>query len=1021
MGSKLAELKQILMEIFQFDQADLDFGIYRIMNQKRDEISGFLDNQLLPQVQAAFSQYQATDKAHLQKELDEVKESLQAYGVAPEQAPKYIELKEKLDNAVDVQALENEVYSHLANFFRRYYSNGDFLSLRRYKDGVYAIPYEGEEVKLHWANADQYYIKTTEHLRDYTFVLADGRRVHFKLTDASAEQDNNKATNGKERRFKLLEDEPLVEESGELYIRFTYQPAENGEKQADLNAGAIQRILTGPGFDQWRRELAALQPTEKKPNRTLLDKQLNEYTAKNTFDYFIHKDLGSFLRRELDFYIKNEIMFLDDLDTENEVRLEQYIDKIKVVKKIGHKIIAFLEQLENFQKKLWLKKKFVVDANYCVTLDKVPEELYLEIIANQAQIDEWKRFFAIEEITGDLINPGYTEPLTVEFLKANPYLVLDTVFFSREFKERLLASFDNLEESTDGLLVHSENFQALNLLMERYREQVKCIYIDPPYNTGNDDFLYKDNFQHSSWLAMMTDRLFLAKEILTEFGVLFVSCDDTELAILKIVLMDIYGKENYIESLIWKKRATAPNDRIIGNNHEYIVTVCKDSPSVKLYLQPRPEEIDYSYKNPDNDPRGTWKASDLSANGKGGRLVESCVFPIVNPYNNKEYWPPKNKCWLYNKEKVDSFIEEGRIGFRQNSGAPFLKRYLSEVRHGVTLPTIIDDGGFSLDSAKQIREIFGDDVVEFPKPVQLMQKILTTGTSHLDLSLDFFAGSGTTAHAVINLNRNDGGNRKYILVEMAEYFDTVMKPRIQKIIYSEDWKEGMPVSRKGTSQMFKYIHLESYEDTLNNLKLRRSQEQLTILNKYPNIKEDYLLSYMLDVESKGSASLLNLDRFTDPFNYRMKISRRQETKECVVDLVETFNYLLGLKVEKFGPREKFSAMPDPGAGRPGAVKLRVARDGAADHTFQAVEGINPAGEKALVLWRTLTGDPVRDSSALDAYFDRKKYSTRDKEFSRIYVNGDNNLENLKAAADQWKVLLIEEEFKRLMFDVPDVL
>ncbi|MCL6478078.1 MAG: hypothetical protein K6T65_06640 [Peptococcaceae bacterium] len=343
MSNKLTELKNILMEIFQFDQADLDFGIYRIMNQKREEIKDFLDNQLLPQVREAFKHYQDTDKAHLQKELDKVRESLEAYGVKPEQSNKYIELKEKLDQAVDVQALENEVYSHLTGFFRRYYDKGDFLSLRRYKEGVYAIPYEGEEVKLHWANADQYYIKTTEHLRDYTFKLPSGRRVHFKLVDASTERDNNKEPNGKERRFKLVEEDPLTEENGELYIRFTYQPAEKGEKQADLNAAAAQRILAGPGFDQWRRELAALQPTEKNPNRTLLEKHLNDYTAKNTFDYFIHKDLGGFLRRELDFYIKNEIMFLDDLDTENEVCLEQYINKIKVVKRIGHKIIAFLE------------------------------------------------------------------------------------------------------------------------------------------------------------------------------------------------------------------------------------------------------------------------------------------------------------------------------------------------------------------------------------------------------------------------------------------------------------------------------------------------------------------------------------------------------------------------------------------------------------------------------------------------------------------------------------------------------
>ena len=175
--------------------------------------------------------------------------------------------------------------------------------------------------------------------------------------------------------------------------------------------------------------------------------------------------------------------------------MESYLAKIRVLRKIAGKLIDFLAQLEDFQKKLWLKKKFVVETNYCITLDRVPEELYPEIAANEAQREEWVRLFAIDEIRGDLHSPAYTEPMTVEFLKANDKLVLDTRFFDEAFKARLLASIENFDDQCDGLLIHSENFQALNLLQERYREQVKCVYIDPPYNTGGDGFVYKDGYQ----------------------------------------------------------------------------------------------------------------------------------------------------------------------------------------------------------------------------------------------------------------------------------------------------------------------------------------------------------------------------------------------------------------------------------------------------------------------------------------------------------------------------------------------
>ena len=271
---------------------------------------------------------------------------------------------------------------------------------------------------------------------------------------------------------------------------------------------------------------------------------------------------------------------------------------------------------------------------------------------------------------------------------------------------------------------------------------------------------------------MMYPRLRLARNLLTDDGVIFISIDDNEIDNIKKICNEIFGEANFIEQLVWKRRATPPNDRVIGKNHEYIVVYARNNECVKLSLQPRSEKLNARYLNPDNDPRGAWAQSDLSANGKGGRLTDSCIYPIVNPKTNKEFYPPQNKCWLYNENKVIQLIAEGRIGFREGSGTPFLKRYLFEVRQGSTLPTILDSAGFSQDSAKEIRQIFSTDVFEFTKPTSILKILILCGTINKnEIVLDFFSGSSTTAHSVMQLNTEDGGNRKFIMVQLPEPCD----------------------------------------------------------------------------------------------------------------------------------------------------------------------------------------------------------------------------------------------------------
>ncbi len=287
MSEQLKQLKAIFHEIFQSDQSELDFGIYRIMRQKRAELNDYFDNQLLNDLRlTAKRQYEESSES-IQKQINEAKSAAIELGYDPDDAPKVKALKEKLGELALKESLEESVLSDLVQFLGRYYKEGDFLSLPRYRKNSYAIEYNGKEVKLHWANADQYYIKTAERFRDYRFLLRDGKAVHFKIKAANTETGNNKAENGKERRFQLLETNFMREENGELLIFFRYATDEQKRKQSEINAETIKQISEGgKDFIEWRKALSETAPTDKNPSRTLLEKHLTDYTARNTFDYF---------------------------------------------------------------------------------------------------------------------------------------------------------------------------------------------------------------------------------------------------------------------------------------------------------------------------------------------------------------------------------------------------------------------------------------------------------------------------------------------------------------------------------------------------------------------------------------------------------------------------------------------------------------------------------------------------------------------------------------------------------------
>jgi adenine-specific DNA-methyltransferase len=1030
MSDKLQKFTDLMQSIFELDKSDLDFGIYRIMNIRKAEIEKFLKVDLVKKVQDTLAPF-ASNTDEIEARIAEIEKTCDAVGIevsASKMADEYATLKAQLLAGVDMSALETDVYSALYSFFNRYYDEGDFISKRRYKEGVYSIPYEGEEVKLYWANQDQYYIKTTENFKDYTFKDG-GLTVHFQLVDATMEQNNNKESEDNKRVFMLYEEteeHPDIKTyeliGNELIIRFVFDVStDKKKKHAEENAAKIVEAIT----KQYKEFFPIITPRfmdskTKKQTKSLLDKHLEAYVAKNTFDYFIHKDLRGFLTRELDFYIKSEIIHLDDLDTTNEKRVETYLAKVKAIKRVGNIIINFLAQIENFQKKLWLKKKFVVETNWCITLDKIDEVFYQEIIENKCQIQDWIDMYAIDEIQGDTVTVGYSDPLTIDFLRQNQNLIVDTKHLTMDLKDRLLVSIDNIDKQTDGLMIRSENFQALNLIEKRYKGCINYCYIDPPYNTDSTPILYKNGYRDSSWLSLMNDRLIVSQQFLTERGVYTVAIDDTEVNELSLLLSQVFTNHRISPITVVHNPKGSPT-KDFNRIHEYAIFVTGEG--VRGCIARIMEENDKPRKMRrwgENSLRTERKLSFYPIYIKNGKIIEIGTVPVddYHPAGKNEIqadgsiavWPIDQngieRRWNFGLDTIRDNLD--RITILEDDGI-----YDLFLTHEMTIPKTVWKGG-EYDAGSHgntlLTNIIGEKLFDFPKSIHTVKRCvrLVTDANKGALVLDFFAGSGTTGHAVIDLNREDTEQRKYILVEMGEYFNSVTKPRIQKVIYSAEWKQGKPINRDtGVSHIMKYIRLESYEDALSNVELSDKGEQMHAL-----FGEEYLINYMLDIESEGS--LLKLDSFKTPFEYKLKVTERNETKEKVIDLVETFNYLKGLSVERQSVVAYFNSVSDELGAYEGAVRL--VKDDGGCYAFKQVEGTLPDGRRALIIWRNITSNLIESNAALDAYFTKHRINPLDREFDVIYVNGDNNLENLRTDDESWKVRIIEIDFKKLMFE-----
>lgn len=1027
-GDALKRLQALFRELFQLDLADLDFGIYRLFHLKRAEMERWLDEQLPREVDAAFRR--AADQEHeqlktvLEQLAQNVRQQIAEDAILPngevnpqyqtiKLVKQYAELKKKLADADVMAALREEVFNHLYQFFSRYYEDGDFIPKRRYgAEANYAVPYNGEEVFFTWANRDQHYVKTGETFKEYAFKvrdLAGEYRVRFTMAKALTPKENLK---GKTRYFFPLTEQAVYDDEAKEYtLPFEYRPLTEEEAKFYGNHSQVQdmilqealpAILRSIPEENIRELLAADQRSEKekaegKPELPLLLKRLSHYCRRNTSDYFVHKNLRGFLQRELEFYIKDNMLHLMDLEADWEIKRRV----LQVFRRLADKVIEFLAHMEEVQKRLFEKKKLILGVDYLIPIQYVPRAFWPEILANERQREEWRQWFALE-------------PEDESVLEQHPTLPVHTRHFSRAFVQRLIEAlpFDNLDEATDGLLVHGENLQALHLLMERYKQQVKCVYIDPPYNTGDSEILYKNQYKHSSWLTLLYERLRAAQQLLdANDPVLYIAIDDYELVWL-CAMLDSQFPAFRREMIVVNHHPQGGKGKTLANTHEYMIALLRNDSDLTLRGRVVNDDVEYRPFKRSGTAESNFRYARpnsfyaLLVDPKTKQVVGSePPPPLGSPYPTepftKEGWlriypigaDGQERVWRRSYEKCQSLIDEGKL-ICSESGTIY--QIIASGERTPALFTNWVDPRYNAGTygANLLRDMMGaQNAFSYPKSVYTVEDaIFALGDpSEPAVVLDFFAGSGTTGHAVINLNREDGGERQFILVEMGEHFDSVLLPRIAKVMFAPEWKNGRP-KRLPTPQeaarsprLVKILRLESYEDALHNLASPTTVERAAVRDKAIRelVGEDHvLLRYWTEGLVQEAETCLRALDLRHPFRYSLEVLTEDGPVKKPVDLVETFNYLYGLRVIRYATWEN--------EGR----------------AYRVVKATNREGtRRILVIWRDMEGLDVANERVF--LQDRIRDMERQGEsWDEIWINGDSMAPGVQSLDPLFKALMM---------------
>lgn len=706
-----------------------------------------------------------------------------------------------------------ELFDKLFTFFQRYFSESGSIYFRytALHQNVYEKVYtDDRDVILFWKTHMLYYVKTDRIFTSLN-VEVDGVKFFFDASKMTLKKSN-------EKREVVYAFRKVQPEDGTLVFDVAYS-----EKGKTTRVDDILKDI-------------------KKANVKLDDETLNKafrvFEKQSEVDFFINKDARTFLQEQFDLWLY-QYLFAGQ-NVWSEARLAQ----LQALKAIAFKVIDFISQFEDELVKIWNKPKFVRNSHYVLTLDKLGSSDVLEkLLAHPnlpQQVQEWRDLgmigedFKLEMLTekdavGAPLHPQYQ------------YLPIDTKYFS-DLELDILALFDDLDTALDGWLVHSENYQALNSLGKKYQREIKGIYIDPPYNSDSSEITYINNYKNSSWISLMENRLDLSRNLLQIDGLICIAIDDFELPNLSEILPLFYQELG--KTAVRSNPAGRSTSKGFSLNHEYAVFASNSESSSIGHIERNRIQIE-RYKEKDEIGQFEW----VNFRKHGGLRIESpkMYYPIfVTPDHKyripKLSWNDPENSWEFtestnNKEivlyPIDSNGQERRWKWsldrfinnpndikvdldKDGKLAIYIKSRMPQ--KGITPGTWWDDKEYSATDwgAKILKDLFGEHgTFAYPKAPKLIEKCLTVlNLGNNDIVLDFFGGSGTTAQAVMNLNRNDDNCRKYILVEMGEHFNTVILPRIKKVAFSDKWKDGKPNGGAGLSHFVKYYDLEQYEDVL---------------------------------------------------------------------------------------------------------------------------------------------------------------------------------------------------------------
>jgi adenine specific DNA methylase Mod len=943
---------ELMTELFQLDEAEaLDFGLYRVIRRHNREVHTFLGEivadkeskalqggRLAELLDAAFEtlghEAQADDKFRL-KDLEQqlgLKPGMtqdqretalaQAEGF-PAIKGLVAEYRSRTETQVSQQTVQQdraEVLNRLYQFFSRHYQDGDFIVERRYgKGGARYVKSTGEDTEFHWATEDMYYVKSGDIFTDFPVRLANGQQILFTVDPESLQATRSALKPNDKAHYEL----DAATKDGEIVkVCLKYLKGAQTEKQKDEIVTAVQKIGAGGTAE----------------SGTDIRRWLGRFMARNQSDFFIHKRLKEALSEDLDIFLKAEVLDVDQLlaGANQQTDLPKRVMKVaRIVREVGGHIINFLAALEDFQKALWEKKKLVFETRYVITLDRLERYAPAWLAQNidtivKKQRAEWKELglgdyakatACIRKTEGDLATAA-----TEQYLP----LPIDTKNFDSEFKWSMLEAVTAatpLEDALDGMAIQSDNWQALNTLQDKYRDRARSIYIDPPYNTDAGPIDYKNGYRSASWMALMDDRLKLGRRLMRDDGVLCCTIDDYEQKPLGMLLERVFG-ENSIAGVVSIRinPSGRPKPSGFAVSHEYGFFV-QNSPDSSLDRLDRTAAQMKRYKESDEDgsymwelfrkrgsnsergarrtlyyplfvseagirvPRMTWDESTRSwiaqEDPKSG---ETLVYPIDD--NQIE------RTWRYKHDDVNKKPKNFRAT-KDETGTWTVYYKYRPANSGVLPTTMWIDSKFSATEhgTGVLKKLFKQhDAFSYPKSVFAVEESLkVSGATEDDaLVIDFFAGSGTTAHAVLQMNATSDTNTRFLVVEVNKYFEAVTLPRIKKVSASLDWDGGAAQKITGPGAFVRVQSLEQYDDTLESLDAGINEgESGELLFQDPA----FALRYRLDKTSR--AMYCGVDHFSSPFGYQLKRAEGGgEARPCEVDLVESIPYLLGMDVNR---------------------------------------------------------------------------------------------------------------------------